>query len=345
MLDKGDVLQDKGNINVVNLSKTFLLSNQKKTSNTITPYLSQPIFNFPLFPLLQFILHHCVADMVDDPCCSLILPEAPSSPEKYPTEEPREKFNKLQSELGLSQLPPDISAMRLINILTERKIDFTLLFFLQLPACLVNQNPCCQALLKFCDENSIVPVGNWFFDTVRRQAEERKIREITPSHFVVASRKKKVLSAYKGKEWGVHCPFFFQTYADNTKGANSKGMRDSLFFITRTWQDGVIMLLRILQEKGYATGGQYYEAIGAVEHVVDESSLFYALFDCEQVGSAYQGRLSSEKIDESMQTFPETMLLKMVETKILDCEQIVHVHFKHSSRCIDADSANADIKF
>jgi hypothetical protein len=246
----------------------------------------------------------------------------------------------------------DPDATRIISHLLSLQIDPTLLYYFQLPTNILESVEIkeLKALEHICRAESIntSELKRSFFETLEQKMSERGVGSISPKEFIVSELKAQALERYatKREKWGIHVPFFFQTYAPG-----QRGMRESFFFITRTWQDGVLMLLDILRQENYSliknSTPTTHGVIGAIEHVVSDNTLFYALFDCEQMRSIYGERVPESELRARMEAFPSVLMKNLITYNVIDLDQTVSFDVKERSRVVaktKAGKSETDLK-
>lgn len=215
----------------------------------------------------------------------------------------------------------------LIASLRAKKIDYSITLFLQAN----ERHEALAALAKLCRESGVEPRSEALLDAVDGELKTTGIRPITPSLFVTAMLKRDVIEKYRAKQaqWGIHVPFFFQTYSEQEGG----GYANLVYYITRTWQDGLVRVLEILKSGHHvARQLQAVPAIGAFEHVLDQDTPFYPIFDCEIMRSFYKGRHTTDEIEESVRRFPQCLAQRLVETELVYPETLVYFNAKDKSR-------------
>ncbi len=227
-------------------------------------------------------------------------------------------------------------AETLIECLQKREIDYSLLLWLQLPDSMIEKNPVLKTIKQIVYEDfGVTNMRHHFFETVESYIVSNGISDITPLSFVCARNKDDLHKEYQKKKaaWGLHVPFCFQTYGSEFVG--------SVFFITRTWQDGLIRLLQILKDGNvsYCINSKHYSnhACGAIEHIVDESSLSYAFFDCELNTYQCEGRVSVQQIRDCVANFPAIMGGLFLEAGVVDTESVVKFIVKDKCRHVGKD--------
>jgi hypothetical protein len=172
-----------------------------------------------------------------------------------------------------------------------------------------------------------------FLLTVSRQIAD--IRPISPCKFVAALKKDQAKEEYhkiKAK-WGLHAPFFFQTYNAREPEGIVKG--SSVFFIFRTAPDGLCRLLDMLTAGASSVTIHdrvlLFDVVGALEHALDDSTLCYPIMDWEIMLQFFGGRCSKHDCLWIMKEFPEILLREWTRAGILG-DGPVHVYYKNKSR-------------
>ena len=217
----------------------------------------------------------------------------------------------------------------LIQYLKGAEVDYTLLMYLQL-----HQQKGFMSYLRGVCEQFAVPCQNRFVhDAVWAHFVESGVNPITPCKFLMNRKKDEILEEYRlirsRNDWGQHNPFFFQTFITTKQ---SKSFQKLVFFITRTWQDGVIRLLEILKEGTFVYGTTMYEAHGAFEHVIDDESMAGLILDSEILCSAFQGHKTVEEVKEEVMLFPSIIATEMVLKGLLNEEDMLRVVVKDKTR-------------
>jgi hypothetical protein len=172
-----------------------------------------------------------------------------------------------------------------------------------------------------------------FLLTVSKQVAD--IRPISPCKFVVALKKDQVKEEYQKVKvkWGVHAPFFFQTF--NAKEPEGIVKGSSVFFIFRTAADGLSRLLDMLSAGATSVTildrPLPFTVMGALEHALDEETLCYPIMDWEIMLKFFGGRCSKHDCLWIMKEFPEILLREWTQAGILG-DGPVHVYYKNKSR-------------
>ena len=161
--------------------------------------------------------------------------------------------------------------------------------------------------------------------------ELRQIRLISPTTFVEASKKDRAREEYdkRKEQWGIHAPFFFQTYDADEQTGMAKG--SSIFYIYRTAADGLHRLLEMLTVGATSLNGKVRQVKGALEHALDEDTLCYPIMDWEAMEEFFGGRCSRTDILMIMKEFPEIFLGDLSQMGILGNDP-VQVYYKNKSR-------------
>jgi hypothetical protein len=223
------------------------------------------------------------------------------------------------------------NAMRLIECFEGKKMDYSMILYLQLPQSQIDSHPILKPIQDICMDFGVTVMRHHFFKTVGNYIYSSGIREITPMSFVNARGKDDLLKEYKKKKssWGLHIPFCFQVCGPDFAG--------SVFFITRTWQDGLHRLLQILKDTNVSYKTNTYNACSAVEQVIEESSLSSALFDCEVLATQYEGRASIQQIKNCVLNFPAIMSGLFMEAGVINVESILEFVVKDKCRHVGHD--------
>ena len=168
-----------------------------------------------------------------------------------------------------------------------------------------------------------------FFRTIHAHLSHMK--QIAPTRFVAALKKDYAREEYQKKreQWGIHKPFFIQTYDTSPTTGVAKG--SSVFYIFATAPDGLNRLLDMLSLGATSFNGKVYRVMGAYEHVLDEETLCYPILDWEVMQNFFGGRCSGRDIMWIMKEFPEILLRHWHQHDILGHGGAL-VQYKHKSR-------------
>ena len=220
----------------------------------------------------------------------------------------------------------------LIQYLKDAGVDYTLLLYLQLQK--ANQKRGFISYLQgVCDQLDVPYRCRFLYDAVWAHFRKTGVKHITPSKFLMNRKKDEILEEYRlirsRNDWAQHNPFFFQTFITTRQ---SKSFQKLVFFITRTWQDGVIRMLEILKQGSFVYGTTMYEAHGAFEHVIDDETMAGLILDSEIVCSAFQGHKTVEEIKEEVMLFPSIIASEMVEKGLLNEEDMLRATVKDKTR-------------
>ena len=234
------------------------------------------------------------------------------------------EIKKLVGRLVVKQ-----EAKKVISFLKEQKVDYTLVFFLQLPEKLKKTSEMISYLSHICLDMKIEIKNSYFFEAIWKIFENEGILPVTPDKFIVAPKKNIAIEEYEKvkKSWGCHNPYFFQTYT--TKEGK---FTEHLYHITRTAQDGLIRLLDILKAGGFMYNGKIYNACGAFEHVLSPKTLTCQLFDCEIKSSAFGDTKTVEEIKEMVELFPRAMSYLMINYNLISIEDFITFIVKDRTR-------------
>ena len=220
----------------------------------------------------------------------------------------------------------------LIKYLEAAEVDYTLLMYLQLHET-SQKKGFVSFLMGLCEQFSIPHQSRLFHDAVWAHFQTHGMKSITPSKFLMNRTKDAILEEYhlirSRNDWGQHNPFFFQTFITTKQ---SKSFQKLVFFVTRTWQDGVIRMLEILKQGSFVYGTTMYEAHGAFEHVIDDESMAGLILDSEILCSAFQGHKTAEEIKEEVMRFPSIIASEMVVKGLLNEEDMLRVTVKDKTR-------------
>lgn len=167
-----------------------------------------------------------------------------------------------------------------------------------------------------------------FFRTVYK--ETRHICSVRPKSFVAALKKDYAREDYYKVRhtWGIHKPFFIQTYDAGVTGV-VKG--SSIFYIFATASDGLIRLLDMLTTGSTCYNHRVFRVIGAYEHVLDNDTLCYPILDWEAMEEFFDGRCSGRDVLWMMRRFPEVVLYHWCANGILSSDP-TSVYYKNKSR-------------
>ena len=219
----------------------------------------------------------------------------------------------------------------LIRYLQQAEVDYTLLLYIQVH-CMRNKG-FVSYLIGVCEQLGVPYKSRFFPDTVWAHFKLTGIRCITPRKFLMNRRKDDILEEYQGvksrNDWGQHNPFFFQTFV-TTKGV--KGFQKLVFFITRTWQDGVVRLHEILKQQSFVNGTTMYDAHGVFEHVVDDDTPSALILDSEIMSNVFQDRMSVAQVKEEVLQFPSIIRTEMIVKELINEEDMLPVTVKDKTR-------------
>ena len=234
-------------------------------------------------------------------------------------------------------------------------VDPSLLYFLQLDPFKTSHHASINELRALCERldlcsqfsSNTTPL---FHSTVASYIKVRgEVFSITPHMFVTARKKRDAIEKYHEvkESWGIHNPFFFQTYSVETDPAiiAERGpYKDIVYFITRTWMDGIIRYHEMLSQRFFVLNDPRHqsssnltshEILGAWEHVLDQKeTLYYAIFDCEQKASAYGGTRSNMDLNKTVQKFPEWINRELGDLGCISKDDTVRYELKEKSRNI-----------
>ena len=234
-------------------------------------------------------------------------------------------------------------AKTFLDIANQYYIDPSIGFLLQLPRAITSSNKASKDLMEFLDTHGIEWNSRAFQEGLQTHVDFKNIQEITPKDYVASLKKKDAIEAYRAKseKWGIHNPFFFQT--------TGKSFKESIFFIFRTWPDGVRRLLEMLNAGFYMFSDSKHpqrqvNVCYAIEHVLDESTIFSAIIDCDQKLSRFSGRVNEEQLKENMLRLPEALSNKLVGSEMLDEETFVESLVKDRCRQIKDKEGKSDMK-
>lgn len=218
------------------------------------------------------------------------------------------------------------------RLATERKIDPSVGFILQIPELMRTDTGAFQQTREFCADNGIEITPSFFQDLARLIAENG-INRITPLDFIATKKKAPALKKYndtKKQLWGIHIPFFFQTSPDNA------------FYIYRTSSDALHAMIEILADGQVVfvkekDGCRIPLRVNYIlEHVVGNNPC-YALFDLDDYSHRYQGRISEQEIEAHIAGFSSRFTTLLIDAGCIndDEETVVEVKLKDRSRWIE----------
>ena len=246
-------------------------------------------------------------------------------------------IQELQQNIGcvefrLSQLAVKIKTPILIDYLQQNKVDYTLLMYLQVDENFTKNKAFISYLKGLCEQMCVPYKNRAFYDLVWNHFKANGVQSITPNKFIINRNKEDILHEYQRivacNEWRQHNPFFFQTFI-TTKSV--KGFQKLVFFITRTWQDGVIRMLEILKEGNFVLGTNMFDAHGVFEHFIDDDTLTGLMLDSELLSRALPA-LSADEISAEMLRFPAMISHDLVAQGLLHDESFLHVTVKDKTR-------------
>ncbi len=225
---------------------------------------------------------------------------------------------------------------KVIAFLDSAEVDYTLLLFLQAQTSTKGSRfySLISYLRGICEQLGAPWYNNrFFYDAVWAHLKREGIRPLTPSKFITNRRKEDILHEYQGirasNAWGQHNAFFFQTFITTS---DKKGFQKLVFFITRTWRDGVIRMLEILKQGGFVFGTSMFDAHGVFEHAVDDEAVTLLNLDCEILTSAFRGHKTADEIAKEMLEFPSIIATEMVAKDLLFEEETLRVTVKDKTR-------------
>ena len=220
----------------------------------------------------------------------------------------------------------------LIKFLQDAEVDYTLLMYLQVSDSVTKGKGFISYLKGICEQHKVPYTNQFFFDAVWAHFTKAGVRPITPTKYIMHRKKDEILQQYKTirsrNDWAQHNPFFFQTFI-TVKG---KGFQKLVFFITRTWQDGVIRMHEILEKGGFVNGTTMYDAHGVFEHCIDDESLASLILDSEILASAFGDAANPAEIARELRQFPSIVGTEMVAKGLLNEEDMLHVVVKDKIR-------------
>jgi hypothetical protein len=225
-------------------------------------------------------------------------------------------------------------ATRVISLLKDQKVDYTLLLYLQLPESLKKSSELLSYLDSICADMKIDTSSSYFYKCIWNHFESEGVSQVTPDKYITSSKKSMAIEDYDKvkKSWGSHNPLFIQTYS-----TRDGKFTDHLYHITRTVQDGIIRLLDILKSGVFMVNGKAYDACGAFEHVISPSTLTCQIYDCEIMSTALGDMKSLEEIKEMMLCFPQCICKTMIEKDLISIEDIVTFVVKDRTRQVGED--------
>jgi hypothetical protein len=226
----------------------------------------------------------------------------------------------------------DENAQKLIKFCARANVDYSLLLYLQLPQSMIDHNPTLKQLDSICADLGALVRRRNFYQTIETHLLTTGISEITPQEFIYARSKDEAHTEYEKKKdaWGIHIPFFFQAYAT--------GMSRSIFILTRTWQDGLHRLLMILKQGNLVHKCVVYEICGAIEQVLDDSTINFAIFDCERYAREFKDVKTIQEIKDTVLNFPATMGGLLVSAEVVDEEIMIDFEIKDRCRGVKTSS-------
>jgi hypothetical protein len=227
----------------------------------------------------------------------------------------------------LDHLSTKQNATKVITILKESEVDYTLLLYLQLSEPLKKKSEVICYLENICKG---MVLSRDFFVQVWRYFEVEGIHAISPSKYLTSGKKDRALLEYEKtkKAWGVHSPLFFQTFS-----TRDGRFTDHIYHISRTVQDGILRLLDILKAGEFVTNGRVYKACGAFEHVIGPSTLCCQLYDCEIMSNLLSQ--SIEETEKMVRGFPKTISVALIEEELIDFESVLTFSVKDKTRQVD----------
>ena len=232
----------------------------------------------------------------------------------------------------LTKLLVKQSVVSVITSLKESKVDYTLLLFLQLPDSIKRRSELISCLESTCTNMKADFESRYFYECIWSYFESEGVLPITPDKYVVANSKEEILKEYERvkKSWGIHNPLFLQMY--DTKDGK---FTNHLYIISRTACDGILWFLACLKEGAFVVKGKMYTTCGAFEHVVGPSTLTRQLYDCEIMSSVFDGKKSTEEIEEMVKCFPQCISSIMIDKNLMDIETFITFEVKNRTRILN----------
>jgi len=227
----------------------------------------------------------------------------------------------------------------------EIRLDPSLVFLLQMPEPLQAEMEqkgfdVCARLRALCLERGIEGVGSSVF--CRAVDDQLHSCELTPislslQTFVMGRSKEEVIIKYTEKkdEWGIHLPWCVQTTGPDYS--------ESLFFIFRTWRDGIVHLRRMLEFGSYPHKGRHHMCVQGVEHCLDGAPCF-GLYDWEAYLSGFRGRISEERFWALKKSVPLEIAGALVRSGVVDPGAEIRFVEKDKSRAVEGKWDDADQK-
>ena len=230
----------------------------------------------------------------------------------------------------IEQASPEDQALKLIEALKERGIDYTMTLWLQLPDADVERIEPLQYIRELAREMEI-PIFDHgkryrIFQTVDRYIVDNGVQLLPGSKNYIDARKKDVLKRYlkERKSLPPHMPFLYQTCIIDDEGE----FKDTLFHLYTSWQHGLVVLLEMLKRGDVVHNSKLYRVKFAFEHVIDRNSICYLLCDWE-LSSAYR---DASDIAKSMDHFISLIHSRMLGHSFLNEEDPLAVTVKNKTR-------------
>ena len=247
----------------------------------------------------------------------------------------------------LAKLNAKRNATKAIEFLKELKVDYTLLLYMQLPDHIKRNYGLICYLESICRQLNVDLNVDYnathFYDSVWAHFETTGISPVDPGKYIIAIKKDTIIEEYAKikKSWGMHSPFFFQTYT--TKDGK---FTENVYHITKTVQDGILRLFDILKAGQFVANGRAYKACGAFEHIVDPvNTLTCQLYDCEIMSTAFGGAKTTSEIRSVVEGFPRVLCSLLIAKDLIDISTIVTIVAKDRTREVEEGRVKVSYHF
>lgn len=254
-------------------------------------------------------------------------------------------FSFLAKEAEVDTIAHQIT--RFMALSEGARLEPSLVYLLQMPEHLQDEMKrlgfdICDQLRALCLEKDIKDASSpEFCQAVHAHLESNPMDTIclTLKAFVMGRTKEEAISKYAEKresgEWGVHMPWCVQTTGPEYS--------ESLFFIFRTWRDGVYHLRMMLEFGSYPYKGRHHVIVQGVEHCL-EGAPCYGLYDWEAYLSGFRGRITEERFRDLKKTVPREIANALIKSGAVDPDAKIRFVEKDKSRAVEEKTKEQDHK-
>ena len=227
----------------------------------------------------------------------------------------------------------------------DTKFDYTLGFLLPAPPRIQRNIPMYARIPDLCRKHHITACQE-FMEQLERRLFRDGIPPLFPADVIVHEKKAGALQTYYNLQdsWGCHLPFFIQISGEE--------ITNSLFFIFRSYRDGIHRILLIFELKTYVHhNGRNVISVRirrVTEHVVPGMPS-YCLFDWDAYRRHFAPAGGHDDTDSELQSlmacFPGVIQEMMIAAGVLYEETEVKVIEKRKHRDIRTKDGKPDKKF